>query len=97
MIYLAGKEFDDVPDVSVRMRVDNDSPSPVTHWNLMRGHRAVYLPAQEVLSFTSRAIAGKQLQLHVTDPHDGATYTEEFSLAGLALALDYILPCGTAR
>jgi hypothetical protein len=97
VIYLAGREFDDVDDISVRARVDDDAPSDVSHWGLMQGHRAVYLPPEDVLAFTSRAIAGKTLLLHVTDPHDGITYIEEFSLAGLAGALDYILPCGTAR
>jgi hypothetical protein len=97
VIYLAGKEFDDVPDVSMRMVVDNDLPSGVSHWGLMRGHRAAYLPPDEVPAFTHRAMAGKKLVLEVTDPHDGITYTEEFSLAGLAGALDYILPCGRLR
>lgn len=97
VIYLAGKEFDDVADVSMRTTVDNDTPSAVSHWGLMRGHRAAYLPASEVPGFTHRAMAGKTLLLEVTDPHDGITYVEEFSLAGLAGALDYILPCGRAR
>jgi hypothetical protein len=97
VIYLSGKEFDDVEDVLVQSHVDDDAPSPTAHWTMMRGHRAVYLPPAEVLRFTQRAIAGKTLLLHVTDPHDGHVYTEEFSLAGLPGALDYILPCGTAR
>jgi hypothetical protein len=97
VIYLAGKEFDDVPDVSVRAAVDGDAPSVELHWELLRGHRAAYLPTSEVAAFTHRAMSGKKLHLHVTEPRGGITYDEEFSLAGLAGALDYILPCGTTR
>jgi hypothetical protein len=86
-----------VPDVSVRAAVDSDAPSVELHWQLLRGHRAAYMPTSEVADFTHRAMTGKKLHLQVTDPHDGITYSEEFSLAGLPGALDYILPCGTAR
>jgi hypothetical protein len=97
VVYLADRQFDGVQEVAVRSHVDSDGPSLESHWGLMQGHRAAFLPPGEVLAFTQRAIAGKTLLLHVTNPDDGLSYTEEFSLQGLPAALDYILPCGAAR
>jgi hypothetical protein len=48
---------------------------------------------KQVSSFTAAAKQGRKLVVRVTDPLDGETYEDEFSLNGLAAALSVIEPC----
>jgi hypothetical protein len=86
-----GGDSDD--DIFVRYRIDQSPASSTQYWRLLQGNESAYMPMKQVSSFTAAAKQGRKLVVRVTDPLDGETYEDEFSLNGLAAALSVIEPC----
>jgi hypothetical protein len=95
VVVLWGKFFggDRNDQVRVRYRFD-DRPSPEpTGWTMLSGNELAWMPVHLVDEFVATARASRTLLLSVTDPLDGETIVNSFSLDGFGAAFDRIFPC----
>lgn len=95
VILLLGKYYggDSDDQIRVQYRFDTDPASDVENWSLLTGKKAAYMPMDEVSTFTERAKHAAKVVIRTTDPLDGESHTDEFSLRGATEALARLTPC----
>jgi len=95
VILILGKYYagDSDDEIQVQYRFDTDPASDVVYWPLFPTKKAAQLPATETESFTERAKRAKKVVIRTSDPLDGETHTDEFSLNGLTAALNRVGSC----
>ena len=86
-----GGDRDDRVAVTYRLD-DRPSPGPM-RWTMLPSSEAAWMPMHLVNDFVAEARTARTLALRVTDPLDGETITNTFSLEGFGTALDRIIPC----
>jgi len=79
--------------VLVRMRFDTAPASSGDYWMLGQSGTSVRMPKENVRQFTTLALKAVRLALQISDPYDGETLTNAFSLDGLANSLPIVWPC----
>jgi hypothetical protein len=95
VVVLWGKFFGGDRDdrVEVRYRFDDrTSPAPL-RWKMFSKGESAWMPMNAVDAFVAAARSSGTLVLRVTDPLDGETITNTFSMQGASEALNRILPC----
>jgi hypothetical protein len=95
VFYVWGKYFigDRDDEVLVDWRVGKGEPVEDSFWHLVPGsHESAFMPESQESKFLREAMVGSKVVFRVTDPRDGDTKLDTFSLKGFSDAISH-LPC----
>lgn len=73
--------------VQVRHRVDRGEVTDRSPWWIMPDRESAWMPVAGLSDFRGKALAGQTVLFELTDPSDGTTWQNRFSLMGLSAAL----------
>lgn len=83
--HLGGDSNGNVP---VRHRIDQNQATERYQWWIMPDRRSAWMPLTRMTEFRAEARAGGAALFEITDPADGETWQDRFSLMGLSAAMN---------